>query len=238
MKNKRITKKPKNMDPNFSIIFMGRVMNHPSGFGIADAVIAMHICARDGEVLNAPRVPGNAPFKVVLKLNGEVIRTISDIPGVVDPYNEEEYNCIIPNLPAGRYDLVITDSLLPEPNDARGFSCFNVLFPPFATMVGDVDANDSPTTVGFQFGETIDYGRSAEVGTINGTDVHVVSLQLKSKLNTEDPNTDFLEPGTTYHYRIVAQNEFGSVVGEDMTLTTLPAQVPPTVHTLPPTNIV
>lgn len=238
---------PTNPEPNpdWSLLFVGRIFN-PTGYGIADGVMKLHICARDGEVLNAPLVPGNAPFTVYLKVNNQLVRTVTGIPACEnyenmnqDPEKGEvcEYNAIITGLPAGVYSIVIEDSLLPVPNDVRGFSCFNAVQPPFATLNGKVYPNNSETTVEFEFGLTQDLGRIAQFGTVNGADPVECSLELKSKVEGSSDPDEFLEPGKTYYYRIVARNEFGESFGEILNFETPTYASAPVAETLPATNI-
>jgi hypothetical protein len=77
-----------------------------------------------------------------------------------------------------------------------------------ATLNGTLDPDGMPTTFYFEYGKTTAYGQTAPVapGEAVGDDspgVRQVSFVLKS-----------LEPGTTYHYRLVAVNETGvSIAG-------------------------
>jgi Concanavalin A-like lectin/glucanases superfamily len=90
-----------------------------------------------------------------------------------------------------------------------------------AAFVGTVDPQGEETTYRFQYGVTTAYGQTAPEDpelteeTVNGSEV----------MEVEEP-VDTLEPETTYHYRIVATNNRGTVVGKDLTLTTTAATTP------------
>jgi PKD repeat protein len=79
-----------------------------------------------------------------------------------------------------------------------------------ATLNGSVNPNGVATTARFEYGTTTSYGTQTpdqDVGS--GTAARTVSGPLTG-----------LNPRTTYHYRIVASNAFGTVRGADRTFTT------------------
>jgi uncharacterized protein (TIGR02145 family) len=80
-----------------------------------------------------------------------------------------------------------------------------------ATLNGVVNSNELNTTVTFEYGLTTDYGSivEADQNPVSGNTDKDVSAIL----------TD-LTIGTVYQYRIVAENELGSIYGDNMTFTT------------------
>jgi streptogramin lyase len=87
-----------------------------------------------------------------------------------------------------------------------------------ATLNGMINPEGQPTTYHFEWGTTAAYGTQlpnpdASVGSDRGA--HEVSLALTG-----------LQPGTTYHYRLVASNcggcASGTIAGRDQTFTTSP----------------
>lgn len=86
-----------------------------------------------------------------------------------------------------------------------------------ATVAGAVTVGASlQTGVVFEYGTTTAYGSFAAVPAIIGSATNApVTASLKG-----------LQPGTLYHYRLVASNLNGAGVGADMTFTTLAAGVP------------
>lgn len=227
-------------NPNVSPIFVGYVTE--ATFGHADGVMYLHIAGHDESVPEMVVVPGNAPFSVQLKIDGNIVRTIDNIPACedyeymnIDPAAGPicEMNCVIENLPVGVYNIVITDSI---GNDCRGMQTVFEVQPPYATLNGSVDPNGVNTTVWFDFGLTEDYDRTAEFGIVNGFEIVNCSMRLKSKSDSGDP-TEYLEEGKEYHFRIRAANEYGESFGEDMTFVTPSYYGAPVATTLPATNI-
>ena len=80
----------------------------------------------------------------------------------------------------------------------------------------------SPTTYHFEYGLTGLYGLRTAESPAPGSDdsAHPVTASIAG-----------LTPSTTYHYRVVATNEFGTKVGPDRTVTTTP--VPTVVEGTP-----
>jgi Fibronectin type III domain len=79
-----------------------------------------------------------------------------------------------------------------------------------AQLQGGVYPNGTDTTYWWEYGTTSAYGQTTNPNDIGaGTDPVQVS----------DPLTG-LSPGATYHYRLVAQNSFGTEYGYDYTFTT------------------
>ena len=85
-----------------------------------------------------------------------------------------------------------------------------------ATLNGTVNANGASTTFWFQYGTTSSYGlQTGTHGAGGGTSDRHVSANLSG-----------LVAGTTYHYRLVAQNSAGTTDGQDQTFTTAAANAP------------
>jgi NHL repeat len=76
-----------------------------------------------------------------------------------------------------------------------------------------------PTTVHFEYGSSAAYGSSTPPVSAGADSApHDISVSVSS-----------LTPSTAYHYRGVATNTIGSVVGPDQTFTTAPALAPKTL---------
>lgn len=80
-----------------------------------------------------------------------------------------------------------------------------------ATLNGTVNANNSSTTVTFEYGTSTSYGTTvaASPGIVAGTSGTSVSRAITG-----------LTPNTTYHYRVVGVNAGGTTYGSDMTFST------------------
>ena len=79
-----------------------------------------------------------------------------------------------------------------------------------ATITGSVNPNGSSTSYHFEYGLTSGYGSSTPTQSAGGgTATAAVSAALTG-----------LAPGTTYHYRLVAANDGGTVASTDGTFTT------------------
>jgi len=95
-----------------------------------------------------------------------------------------------------------------------------------ATLNGHVNANGTLTTVTFQYGLTSSYGTTVTWGTLGGSTLSLVSKPITG-----------LTPSTTYHYRCVGSNSYGTTNGNDTTFTTLPSGNLPSVTTTAATSV-
>lgn len=93
-----------------------------------------------------------------------------------------------------------------------------------ATLNGKVDPNGRSTTYYFDYGTTASYGtKTSSSNAGSGTSAIGVSKSVTG-----------LKLGTTYHFRLVASSDAGTVTGADQVFTT---QNLPTVSTVPATAI-
>jgi phosphodiesterase/alkaline phosphatase D-like protein len=83
--------------------------------------------------------------------------------------------------------------------------------PTGATLLGTVDSKNQSTTVTFEYGTSTAYGTTvtADQSPVTSTGTSSVSSTITG-----------LTSGITYHYRVVAQNAYGSAYGADMTFFT------------------
>jgi hypothetical protein len=95
-----------------------------------------------------------------------------------------------------------------------------------ATLNGTVDPHGLSTNVYFQYGATTSYGSATPMLIRNGNTYRNVVANISS-----------LSASTTYHFRIVATNNAGTVYGADRTFTTLSATGSPVVTTNAATNV-
>jgi hypothetical protein len=87
-----------------------------------------------------------------------------------------------------------------------------------ATLNATVDPRGGETTVRFEFGAASPFGATTPPQTVSGPAPEAVAASLTG-----------LEPGTTYHARVVADNDFGTSTGEYVSFTT--ASAPPAATT-------
>ncbi len=76
-------------------------------------------------------------------------------------------------------------------------------------LAGTVDPRELQTSYEFEVGTDTSYAGAKLFGNVGSNGVEEVSAGLQ-----------FLIPGTTYHYRLVASNEDGTSYGQDLTFTT------------------
>jgi hypothetical protein len=82
--------------------------------------------------------------------------------------------------------------------------------PTAATLTGGVNPEGSASTYWFEYGPTVSYGSTTPREPAGeGSAERAVETRVES-----------LEPDKTYHYRLVAENEFGAGTGDDGTVTT------------------
>lgn len=90
-----------------------------------------------------------------------------------------------------------------------------------ATLKGTVNPDGEATKYVFRWGTTESYGQETSVQPAGSDHLgHPVSAVLKG-----------LAPGTTYHFRLVAENNSGTVPGGDQVFTTTSPPLPPTTTT-------
>jgi hypothetical protein len=95
-----------------------------------------------------------------------------------------------------------------------------------ATLNGLLDPHGLTTTVHFQYGPTTTYGLTTAPQSHTGNTYLNISANISS-----------LSASTIYHFRIVASNSAGTILGSDRTFTTLSATGPPVVTTNAATNM-
>lgn len=78
-------------------------------------------------------------------------------------------------------------------------------------LTGTVDTRGLQTSYEFEVGTDTSYSGAKLFGNAGASGVEAVSASLQ-----------FLIPGTTYHYRLVASNQDGTTYGQDITFTTPP----------------
>lgn len=89
-----------------------------------------------------------------------------------------------------------------------------------AQLNARINPGGYPTTYRFEYGKTTDYGSTIPIPPVEGdagegADFAPVSNQLEG-----------LEPGVTYHFRVVATNQWGDTVGADTTFNFFPQSCP------------
>jgi phosphodiesterase/alkaline phosphatase D-like protein len=90
-----------------------------------------------------------------------------------------------------------------------------------ADIAGTVDPSGAATTCAVEYGTTTAYGSTAPCASDPGSGTGAVPV---------DAPLSGLDPGTTYHYRMVATNAGGTVNGDDATFDT--AITPPVVFSI------
>jgi hypothetical protein len=97
-----------------------------------------------------------------------------------------------------------------------------------AVLNGSLDPDGYPTTFYFEWGKDTNYGNAEPLPP--GEDITTIT---PGSQNVSAELTE-LEEGTTYHYRLVAENEFGTTRGADETVTT---PQPPSITSFNATNL-
>jgi hypothetical protein len=92
-----------------------------------------------------------------------------------------------------------------------------------ATLAGTVNPSAQPTTYFFQYGPTTAYGNQSPAS----------SLAAGSATDPVSAAIGGLAAATKYHYRLVAANAAGKVVGADATFTTLPIALSIAIRAVP-----
>ncbi len=86
-----------------------------------------------------------------------------------------------------------------------------------AKLNGTVNTNRFTTTYWFEFGKTRDLGNTTDFNSVTGG---TITMPVSASLA-------YLQPGTTYYFRLNAQNQFGTITGTILSFKTSGSAVSP-----------
>ena len=122
---------------------------------------------------------------------------------------------VVANSGSANVTVLLNTTAFPPPGATTGAA--SAVTQTTAAVSGTVIPHGQPTSFKFQFGTTAAYGAETPAQSAGSGVTGVSATQALSGL----------QPGTTYHYRLVATDRFGTGVGADATLTTAGAPPPP-----------
>ena len=197
-------------------------------FGSSDSSIPLTIGDLDGDgksdlafanpttvgvgVLRNTSTSGNLGFDAILDLRGDGgarAAAMGDLDGdgkpdlatITTATNRPSFLSVFRNQPQPRVSAPTATTSAASDVSTTG-----------ATLNATVQSGGADATVTFEYGESTDYGQSvdADPKTVSGAEETAVTAALTG-----------LKSGTTYHYRVVAENSAGITQGEDITFTLL-----------------
>jgi hypothetical protein len=143
-------------------------------------------------------------------VNGTNSISVSAVLNTLSPGTLYHYRVVATNRDTTVYGAdrtFPTKGALPSVNTAGATKIDSI----FAVLNGTVNPHGLSTNVIFEYGTTINYGNTvtATQSPANGVD----SISINALVTN-------LSPGTTYHFRVVANNIVGKTVGADQTFIT------------------
>ncbi len=115
----------------------------------------------------------------------------------------------------GSYGLVVALKVTPQAVNGVTTGAPASVTASGATLTGSLKPESIKTAYHFEYGETIGYGKPTTAAETSSKPPVAAELPVVG-----------LTPGRTYHFRLVASNEFGTSYGEDATFTTTLAGAP------------
>src|SRR5665213_2528080 len=184
-----------------------KAIGDPIAVGVDESTQELYVVDKSNRVVDQ----FNATGKYLAKIKGELKEPLGvAVQSLAGPSKGEVY---VTDGEAGAVDIFGPDVVKPEPVTSTGAAKEETTTT--ATVTGKVNPEGLPTEYWFQYGPTEAYGsetRHEPAG--EGT------TEVEAKAGLEA-----LEPHKAYHYRLVAENAFGSAAGSDQTFTT--QQLPP-----------
>jgi hypothetical protein len=151
--------------------------------------------------------------------SGAEVPVSTPVAGLI-PYSLYHFRLVAKRMIEGvTYTTVAQDQTLATLGGALIFEAEQAsgITPFAATLGGTLDPENSPASYYFEYGvSSVAEHAFVPVGLISGYGTITIAPQTIQNLS----------PGTEYHYRLVAENAFGSVEGPEQTFKTLPASAP------------
>lgn len=186
---------PTNIEHEGSVTLVGSV--DPDGLPVTSCVFEYGTEASYGSSVPCEPSPGSG---------SSVVNVHADVSGLA-PLTLYHYRVVAGNTNGSTAGIDRT-FIAPAKAKVDGESVLNVASTS-ATFAGQVNPDGGDTTYRFEYGLSSSYGQSVS-GNAGAGDIDVEVAAHPQDLN----------PGSTYHYRLVAESALGMVAGEDRTFIT------------------